>query len=78
MPRGDGTGPLGQSPGTGRGMGTGFGLGRGRMGGRVLGPGGFCVCPNCGTPIEHHRGVPCNRVKCPQCGQPMIRNGGTA
>ncbi len=41
MPRGDGTGPLGQGPKTGRGMGpcgnasnAGFGVGQGQVGGR--------------------------------------------
>jgi len=79
MPRGDGTGPLGQGPGTGRGMGRGMGRGagqgggRGRMGGYSLGPGGNCVCPSCGTTAAHQVGVPCNQVRCPNCGQPMTR-----
>ncbi len=71
MPRGDGTGPLGQGPGTGRGLGRGGG--QGRMGGMGLGPGGNCVCPNCGTTVPHRRGVPCYQTKCPRCGQPMTR-----
>ena len=37
MPGGNGTGPLGQGPGTGRGMGRGGG--RGRMGGNRPGAG---------------------------------------
>lgn len=71
MPRGDGTGPLGQGPGTGRGLGRGGG--RGRMGGQGLGPAGQCVCPNCGISVEHKRGVPCYEVKCPKCGASMVR-----
>jgi len=38
-----------------------------------LGPGGFCVCPACGTKIPHQRGIPCYQQKCPKCGQRMIR-----
>lgn len=78
MPRGDGTGPTGQGPMTGRGMGGGAGRGmgtggKGRMGGRGLGPGGECVCPQCGTRAPHERGVPCFQQKCPQCGNQMTR-----
>ena len=58
MPRGDGTGPRGLGPGTGRGMGRragnpqgGMGIGTPRGGGgrigRGLGPSGYCVCPFC-------------------------------
>ena len=46
---------------------------RGRMGGFGLGPGGECVCPNCGTKVPHQRGVPCYTLKCPKCGSPMTR-----
>ena len=46
---------------------------RGRMGGFGLGPGGECVCPNCGTKIPHQRGIPCFRQMCPKCGTPMTR-----
>ncbi len=70
-PLGDGTGPLGQGPGTGRGLGRGGG--RGRMGGFGLGPGGFCVCPQCGEKVPHQRGVPCFQQKCPKCNSPMTR-----
>jgi len=75
MPRGDGTGPLGQGPGTGRGMGMGRGRGMGRMGGTRpgAGPGGYCVCPNCGAKIEHQRSVPCYQIACPKCGTMMVR-----
>ena len=63
MPRGDGTGPRGQGPRTGRGLGgrgygrgMGRGGGKGRMEGCGLGPGGYCVCPFCGAP--HQAGTP--------------------
>lgn len=73
MPRGDGTGPMGQGPGTGKGMGGG--MGRGRMGGPLAaGPGGSCVCPNCGGKTPHVPGCPCNQTTCPQCGTAMTRN----
>ena len=54
-------------------MGTlagGFG---GRMGGWGFGPGGFLVCPSCGTKVAHQRGVPCFTVPCPSCGTLMMR-----
>ncbi len=60
MPGRDGTGPTGQ--------------GRGRMGGPfAAGPGGVCVCPECGYKSEHARGRPCSQQKCPKCGSPMAR-----
>ncbi|WP_448589191.1 DUF5320 domain-containing protein [Thermodesulfobium sp.] len=67
MPRGDGTGPMGSGQGAGQGM------RRGRMGGQGFGPGGECVCPNCGTRIPHKPGVPCVQEKCPKCRTMMIR-----
>ena len=73
MPRGDGTGPAGQGPGTGRGLGAGRGGGRGRGGGFAMGPGGDCVCPNCGKMVPHQVGTPCYRMKCPNCGATMTR-----
>ena len=81
MPRGDGTGPLGQGPGTGKGLGrggsTGSGRGRGmgRMGGTRpgAGVGGSCVCPSCGATTPHQAGVPCYQVSCPKCGTKMVR-----
>ncbi|MBA7623467.1 hypothetical protein ES703_30863 [subsurface metagenome] len=72
MPRGDGTGPAGMGPGTGRGLGRG--VGRGRMGGQSMGPGGKCVCPGCGTKVEHKIGVPCYDMSCPKCGIKMVRD----
>ncbi|MBN1423961.1 hypothetical protein JXA88_05325 [Candidatus Fermentibacteria bacterium] len=50
------------------------GGGRGRMGGQFAGgPGGFCVCPQCGHREPHERGVPCNQSQCPKCGLPLTR-----
>jgi len=74
MPRGDGTGPRGQGSGTGRGMrGSGQGTGRGRGGGFAAGPGGSCVCPNCGARVSHQLGAPCYEQQCPKCGTAMTR-----
>ena len=70
MPRGDGTGPLGQGPGVGRGM--GLGKGRGKRG-RGAGFGGFCVCPACETKVAHQAGIPCASMTCPKCGVRMVR-----
>jgi hypothetical protein len=74
MPRGDGTGPMGKDRRGGQGGGGGSGgQGGGRMGGYGLGPGGKCVCPNCGARQDHQRGVPCNSLTCPKCGAAMTR-----
>jgi DNA-directed RNA polymerase subunit RPC12/RpoP len=43
------------------------------MGGRGLGAGGECVCPNCGYRTTHQVGSPCYEIKCPKCGTPMTR-----
>ena len=69
--------PIGKGKGTGQG-GGGRGGGRrgaGRMGGNRagIGPGGSCLCPNCGAKAPHTPGVPCYTVKCPECGTPMAR-----
>jgi len=68
---GDGAGPFGQGPGTGRGMGRGGG--RRRMGRKGLGPGKYCICPNCGRRLPHQAGIPCNSINCPACGARMVR-----
>jgi len=48
--------------------------GRGRMGGPfAAGPGGQCVCPNCGYTEPQVRGSPCMNKKCPKCGTKMTR-----
>ncbi|RLI68490.1 hypothetical protein DRO91_08990 [Candidatus Heimdallarchaeota archaeon] len=49
------------------------GRGRGRGGGFASGPGGDCLCPNCGHREPHQLGVPCYNRKCPKCGAPMTR-----
>lgn len=76
MPRGDRTGPPnGGGPGSGRGRGLGRGGGAGRMGGTRAGagPGGNCVCPQCGHKVPHQPGTPCYNVNCPKCGIAMVR-----
>ena len=74
MSKGDGTGPLGQGPGTGRNAGSGQGQNRGKMGGPLAaGPGGLCECQFCGTTVSHVAGQPCNQRSCPKCGAIMTR-----
>lgn len=34
---------------------------------------GVCVCPGCGTTVDHVRGVPCFEVPCPKCGSLMAK-----
>ena len=65
--------------GSGMGAGTGRGAGRragsGGMGGRKRGgPGGNCICPNCGEKVVHQQGVPCFSINCSKCGAQMIRD----
>jgi len=48
--------------------------GRGRQGGFGLGPGGDCVCPECGHKTAHARGQPCYQKTCPKCGAKMTRS----
>jgi len=67
MPGKDGTGSRGNDGGMG---------GRGRRSAgqqSFAGPGGECVCPNCGKRMPHTAAQPCSQVICPQCGAKMIR-----
>jgi predicted Fe-Mo cluster-binding NifX family protein len=67
MARGSGMGP-------GGGRRRGAGSGRGRMGGPLAaGPGGSCVCPQCGEKLPHSVGQPCSQMACPKCGATMTR-----
>ena len=61
--------------GRGGGGGRGAGGGRGRMGGNRpgSGPGGYCVCPNCGKRVSHQIGTPCYNINCPGCGAKMAK-----
>jgi len=61
MPGRDGSGPRGWAPAGGGGFGRG------------AGPGGDCVCPNCGKKVPHTAGIPCSSVTCPGCGAKMNR-----
>jgi len=65
MPGKNGMGPLGQGP-VSRGAQR-----RASWGG--TGPGGNCVCPDCGEKIPHKPGTPCTSEKCPKCGSKMLR-----
>lgn len=38
-----------------------------------IGPGGHCICPQCGQRQPHKRGGPCFEQKCPTCNVAMIR-----
>jgi len=53
--------------------GRGGGRGRRGGGGMGLGPGGNCVCPQCGKVVAHRPGTPCSQMKCPACGSLMMR-----
>jgi predicted Fe-Mo cluster-binding NifX family protein len=71
--RGRSGGGLGPGGGMGGGMGGGGGRG-GRMGGPLAaGPGGYCVCPQCGHKEPHEVGIPCAQKQCPKCGAAMVR-----
>ncbi|RLC27844.1 MAG: hypothetical protein DRH32_09795, partial [Deltaproteobacteria bacterium] len=59
----------GQGPGSGRGAVRG----QGRGGGFAAGPGGNCICPNCGEKIAHKMGGACYEQQCPKCGTAMTR-----
>lgn len=47
---------------------------KGRTGGVRSGPGGVCVCPQCGAKAPHVKGIPCTQVVCSRCEQPMFRD----
>lgn len=50
------------------------GFGRGKyvdQGGLGCGPGGDCVCTQCGYRTPHTRDDPCFRRRCPRCGMVM-------
>ena len=66
---------FGRRGGRGGGRGLGRSGGRGRMGGTKAGagPGGYCICPNCGHEATHQVGVPCYQMDCPKCGTNMVR-----
>ena len=66
MPFGDGTGPTGAGPMTGRGMGSR------RAGGAGRGGSSICFCPNCGHQEPHQRSIPCSEMECPKCGSAMV------
>jgi len=72
MPGGDGSGPAGQGPGIGRSN-EGKERCRGRSAKVSGGPGGMCICPQCGLEAPHTPGVPCAEVECGHCGSPMKR-----
>lgn len=69
MVRGYGT----ESKGQGTGIGRQMGRGAGRGGGFRAGPGGYCICPNCGERALHKLRMPCFEMKCPKCGTLMTR-----
>jgi hypothetical protein len=71
---GDSGGGRGGGRGGGQGGGRGGGRGPGRMGGsKAAGPGGYCICPNCGHKVKHTLAKPCFLMKCPECGSRMTR-----
>ena len=37
------------------------------------GPGGDCICPDCGAKVSHEVNEPCNKIPCPKCGTKMTR-----
>jgi len=76
MPRGDGTGPKGQGPRTGKGMkGSGMGTGRGSGAGRGMGTGSGRVGRMGGTKAGSGPGGQC---VCPSCGATVAHKIGVA
>jgi len=67
--------PFGRGGNQGLGQGMGKGGRRGRFGGNRpgAGPGGDCICPQCGRKLPHQAGVPCYSINCPNCGTRMMR-----
>lgn len=54
--------------------GANAGFGRNNAGRSVAsGPGGNCICPQCGYTESHMTGLPCAQKKCPSCGIAMTR-----
>lgn len=49
-------------------------LGPGPGQGMSAGPGGECVCPQCGHKASHTAGQPCAEDECPKCGAIMVRD----
>jgi len=44
------------------------------MGGPLAaGPGGVCICPQCGHTLQHDTGEPCDARACSKCGAKMAR-----
>lgn len=74
-----GRNPGGEGAGQGRGRGfgrhgiPGAGHGRGRGNKPGSGPGGNCVCPQCGHSVPHLAGQRCIDQICPKCGARMTR-----
>jgi hypothetical protein len=76
MPGKNGTGPSGFGRGkmTGRSSSGGQGSGVRSVGGNTgFGVQGHCVCPKCGSKVEHQRAEPCYTKKCPECGSLMVK-----
>jgi len=46
---------------------------RGHNRGGGFGPGGYCICANCGKRIPHQKGTKCTEVKCTVCHHTMVR-----
>ncbi len=60
----------GQGQGAGRGGGRGGGRGPGLMGGsKAAGPGGNCICPNCGHQVQHQVGHPATTSGAPSAAR---------